>query len=158
MLPDEIADGLKTKILAKQIIAYEKTDSTNDVAYRLAEDGAAQGTVIISEYQAKGKGRLGRSWVSPAGAGIYLSIILRPDILPQDAGKFTLIEPGEMLRELRTMIAHTDLSRGLFHANHASNYLPIRARLPKDKESILSLIDEALSGKIALKPDYLRAL
>jgi hypothetical protein len=75
-----------------------------------------------------------------------------------DSGKFTLIEPDEMLRELRTMIAHTNLSRGLFHANHASNYLPIRARLPRDKEATLNLIDEALSGKIALKPDYLRAL
>jgi hypothetical protein len=56
------------------------------------------------------------------------------------------------------MIAHTNLSRGLFHANHASNYLPIRARLPRDKEATLNLIDAALSGKIALKPDYLRAL
>lgn len=75
-----------------------------------------------------------------------------------ESGIFRLIEPDEMLLELRTMIAHTNLSKGLFHANHASNYLPIRARLPKDKESTLNLIDEALSGKIALKPEYLRAL
>jgi radical SAM superfamily enzyme YgiQ (UPF0313 family) len=75
-----------------------------------------------------------------------------------ESGIFRLIEPDEMLLELRTMIAHTNLSKGLFHANHASNYLPIRARLPKDKESTLNLIDEALSGKIALKSEYLRAL
>ena len=75
-----------------------------------------------------------------------------------ESGTFSLIEPDEMLLELRTMIAHTNLSKGLFHANHASNYLPIRARLPKDKESTLNLIDEALAGKIALKPEYLRAL
>ena len=75
-----------------------------------------------------------------------------------ESGTFRLIEPDEMLLELRTMIAHTNLSKGLFHANHASNYLPIRARLPKDKESTLNLIDEALAGKIALKPEYLRAL
>lgn len=56
------------------------------------------------------------------------------------------------------MIAHTTLSRGLFHANHASNYLPIKARLPRDKETTLQLIDQALSGKVALKPEYLRAL
>jgi radical SAM superfamily enzyme YgiQ (UPF0313 family) len=74
-------------------------------------------------------------------------------------GNFALIEPDEMLAELRTMIAGTNLTRGLFHANnHASNYLPIKARLPKDKESTLNLIDQALGGKIALKPEYLRAL
>ena len=74
------------------------------------------------------------------------------------AGDFALIEPAEMLQELRTMIDHTDLSRGLFHANHASNYLPIKARLPRDKETTLKLIDNALAGKISLKPEYLRAL
>ncbi len=74
------------------------------------------------------------------------------------SAKFNLIEPDEMLAELRTMIAGTNLSRGLFHANHASNYLPIKARLPKDKETTLKLIDQALAGKIALKPEYLRAL
>lgn len=74
------------------------------------------------------------------------------------AGKFSLIEPDEMLAELRTMIADTNLSSGLFHANHASNYLPIKARLPKDKEATLKLIDQALAGNIALKPEFLRAL
>lgn len=75
-----------------------------------------------------------------------------------DAGQFTLIEPEETLKELRDMIAATQLTRGLFHANHASNYLPIRARLPRDKDATLALIDKALDGKVALKPEYLRAL
>jgi hypothetical protein len=74
------------------------------------------------------------------------------------AGNFPLLEPNEMLAELRTMIADTNLSRGLFHANHASNYLPIRARLPRDKKMTLELIDQALAGEIALKPEFLRAL
>jgi len=74
------------------------------------------------------------------------------------AGDFELLNPQEMLTELRTMIASTNLSRGLFHANHASNYLPIRARMPRDKESTLNLIDQALAGEIGLKPEYLRAL
>jgi radical SAM superfamily enzyme YgiQ (UPF0313 family) len=73
-------------------------------------------------------------------------------------GEFFLPEPGEMLKELKTMIDATELSKGLFHANHASNYLPIKARLPKDKQKTLRLIDEALTGKIALKPEFLRAL
>jgi hypothetical protein len=69
-----------------------------------------------------------------------------------------LIEPQEMLVELRTMIASTDLTSGLFHANHASNYLPIKARFPKEKDTTIRLIDQALAGKIPLKPEYLRAL
>ncbi len=112
-----------------------------------------------SQIHAKETGRV-LSAIDPEYVGA-LSLMLIPGTpLCQDfdTGNFTLIEPNEMLRELRTMIAHTNLSRGLFHANHASNYLPIRARLPRDKEATLNLIDEALSGKIALKPDYLRAL
>ena len=90
-----------------------------------------------------------------------LSLMLIPETpLHQDyvSGEFRLIDPPEMLAELRTMIAATDLTRGLFHANHASNYLPIKARFPKDKQSTLQLIDEALEGKVPLKPEYLRAL
>ena len=62
------------------------------------------------------------------------------------------------LAELRTMIASTDLTRGLFHANHASNYLPIKAKLPEDKVKTLELIQKALAGKVNLKPEYMRAL
>ena len=90
-----------------------------------------------------------------------LSLMLIPETpLCNDfeAGNFTLLEPQEMLAELKTMIENTDLSRGLFHANHASNYLPIKARMPKDKATTLKLIENALSGKINLKPEYLRAL
>jgi radical SAM superfamily enzyme YgiQ (UPF0313 family) len=90
-----------------------------------------------------------------------LSLMLIPGTpLFQDfkTGDFALIEPAEMLLELRTMISHTDLSRGLFHANHASNYLPIKARMPRDKAATLELIDNALAGKISLKPEFLRAL
>ena len=90
-----------------------------------------------------------------------LSLMLIPNTpMYQDceSGDFSLLEPDEMLKELRTMIAHTHLSRGLFHANHASNYLPIRARLPKDKDKTIRLIGEALAGQVALKPEYLRAL
>jgi radical SAM superfamily enzyme YgiQ (UPF0313 family) len=75
-----------------------------------------------------------------------------------EAGEFELLGPEEMLKELRTILVHTDISKGLFHANHASNYLPVKARLPKDKEKTIELIDAALSGKIGLKPEFMRAL
>jgi radical SAM superfamily enzyme YgiQ (UPF0313 family) len=90
-----------------------------------------------------------------------LSLMLIPGTpLYEDylSGEFTLIESIEMLEELKNMIAATNLSRGLFYANHASNYLPIRARLPKDKTATIKLIESALAGKIALKPEYMRGL
>jgi radical SAM superfamily enzyme YgiQ (UPF0313 family) len=75
-----------------------------------------------------------------------------------ESGIFPLLEPNEMLEELKNMIENTNLSRGLFHANHASNYLPIKARLPKDKAATIKLIDDALKGKIGLRPEYMRGL
>lgn len=90
-----------------------------------------------------------------------LSLMLIPGTeLHQDHenGDFELITPEEMLEELGVMIASTNLSDGLFHANHASNYLPIRAKLPDDKEKTLNLISQALNGKIDLKPEFMRAL
>lgn len=90
-----------------------------------------------------------------------LSLMLVPNTPLYDEwknGKFQLLDSKGMLTELGAMIAHTDLTRGLFFANHASNYLPIKARLPKEKEGTLRLIEEALNGKIPLKPEMYRAL
>jgi radical SAM superfamily enzyme YgiQ (UPF0313 family) len=90
-----------------------------------------------------------------------LSLMILPNTplgLAYEEGRFELMSPMAMLEELKTMIIHTDLSRGLFHANHASNYLPIKARLPKDKEATIHLIDKALKGDISLRPEFMRAL
>jgi radical SAM superfamily enzyme YgiQ (UPF0313 family) len=74
-------------------------------------------------------------------------------------GNFILPTPFELIEELRTMIEHTDM-HGLFFSNHASNYLPIKARMPKDKEATLRLIDEVLAKRdpALLRPEYFRAL
>ncbi len=112
-----------------------------------------------SEIHAKETGRV-LTAIDPEYVGA-LSLMLIPGTPmyeDYDAGRFELPGPMEMLRELRTMIAHTDMSRGLFHANHASNYLPIRARFPKEKEKTLALIDDALQGRVNLKPEWMRAL
>jgi radical SAM superfamily enzyme YgiQ (UPF0313 family) len=90
-----------------------------------------------------------------------LSLMLIPGTpLYEDwrTGAFELLDPAEMLAELRTLIAETRLSRGLFHANHASNYLPIKARLPRDRDEVVALIDRALAGAVTLKPEYMRGL
>jgi len=89
MIPDEIKSGLNTKVFGREIYSYERTGSTNETAYRLAEDGAKEGVVVIAEQQTKGKGRLGRTWLSPSG-GIYMSCIIRPSIMPNEIQEFTL--------------------------------------------------------------------
>ncbi|MBU4376200.1 MAG: biotin--[acetyl-CoA-carboxylase] ligase [Candidatus Omnitrophica bacterium] len=89
LIPEELKNNLKTKFLGKNILSYASLDSTNDTAYKLAENGAKEGTVIVAERQKKGKGRQGRHWVSPKG-GIYFSCIIRPDIEPKEVAKITL--------------------------------------------------------------------
>lgn len=73
-------------------------------------------------------------------------------------GEFQLPDERELLLELREMVAHTNLTMGLFFSNHASNYLPLKARLPKGKQEALDLIDAALKGEIGLRPEWMRAL
>lgn len=90
LLPAEISSGLATTRIGKRIISYAATESTNDIAFRLAEDGAAEGTVVVAEAQTRGKGRMGRHWVSPPGVNLYCSIILRPPIVPMQAAQLTL--------------------------------------------------------------------
>jgi radical SAM superfamily enzyme YgiQ (UPF0313 family) len=90
-----------------------------------------------------------------------LSLMLTPNTPLFDAaekGEFLLPSATEMLEELAIMFTHTELSDGYFHANHASNYLPIKARLPHDKAATLELIAGALAGKVSLKPEYMRGL
>ncbi len=75
-----------------------------------------------------------------------------------EAGKFPVLDANEMLEELGVILSATNLTNGLFHANHASNYLPIRAKLPEDKDKTLMLISKALAGEVGLKPEYMRGL
>ncbi len=73
-------------------------------------------------------------------------------------GTFQLPDQRGLLLELREMIRHTNLTRGLFYSNHASNYLPVKARLPSGKQDALDLIDRALQGDVGLRPEWMRAL
>jgi len=81
----EITYKLKTRWLGLQVMAFNSIKSTNDIATQMAEQGAAEGTIVTAEKQTRGRGRFSRSWFSPAGTGIYLSIILRPEFPPENA-------------------------------------------------------------------------
>jgi radical SAM superfamily enzyme YgiQ (UPF0313 family) len=113
----------------------------------------------LSLRHAKATGEL-LSAMNPDYVGA-LTLMLTPGTPLYDdyrRGAFTLPDEVGMLRELREMIASTDLTNGYFFSNHASNYLPVKARLPGGKTQALSLIDAALRGEVGLKPEWMRAL
>ena len=92
LLEEEIIDGLKTKIFGKKQIVYlQETESTNIIAKNLAvADSVPEGALVTAESQTFGRGRRGRTWISPYTKGIYASLILRPFISPREAPKITL--------------------------------------------------------------------
>lgn len=87
----EIKENLNTKLLGQVVEYRDEVDSTNNLAKELARKGASEGTLVVADKQTSGKGRLGRNWESPAGTGIWMSLILRPNILPQYASELTLV-------------------------------------------------------------------
>ena len=92
-----------------------------------------------------------------------LSVILVPGTpLHQEhvEGKFRLPDPFGLIEELRVMIAESSFTNCVFRSNHASNYLPVKATLPQDKEGILRAIDRVLEARdgASLRPEFLRAL
>lgn len=80
----------KTSEIGKEILVFEEVESTNSIAYELLKQGYPSGTVVISDRQTKGKGRLGRQWISPPGKNLYMSFALRPNITPKYATLITL--------------------------------------------------------------------
>ena len=88
LLPHELKDKLNTNYIGKEIHYFREVDSTNEVAKKLAREGAPEGTIIIAESQRRGKGRRGKKWISPLG-GAWMSIILRPNTLPINAPQLT---------------------------------------------------------------------
>jgi BirA family biotin operon repressor/biotin-[acetyl-CoA-carboxylase] ligase len=99
---EEIKKGLATSYIGKEIYSFHEVESTNGVAKFLARFETVEGGVVISEIQTKGKGRLGRKWESPTG-GIWLSIILKPDIEPSKASFITLATGVAVAKTLRKM-------------------------------------------------------
>ena len=91
LLPSEIQIGLDTEIIGKEMEYHPSVDSTNRLAKKLAYHGAAEGTIVVAEEQTGGKGRLERNFYSPRGKGIWFSVILRPNFLPHEAPKCTLM-------------------------------------------------------------------
>jgi BirA family biotin operon repressor/biotin-[acetyl-CoA-carboxylase] ligase len=91
LLAEELSWGLDTRLIGTKILSFDVVDSTMDIAYNLAKDTADEGVSVFAEAQKKGRGRVGRDWLSPKHKGIYVSVILRPDISPNETPKITLV-------------------------------------------------------------------
>lgn len=97
----EIESLLETAWAGRDVLYLDETDSTNVQAKKLGEAEGKHGTLIVSDRQTAGKGRRGRGWDSPSGASIYMSILLRPDILPDKAPMLTLVMALAVARAVR---------------------------------------------------------
>jgi radical SAM superfamily enzyme YgiQ (UPF0313 family) len=112
-----------------------------------------------TEEHASGSARLITAMDPEFVSALTLTIVPGTPIHKMQAqGKFTLPSVNRMLQELRTMVAEASPSDAVFRTNHASNYLPLAGRLPRDRERIVSLLDKALAGDLALRPEWSRGL
>jgi BirA family biotin operon repressor/biotin-[acetyl-CoA-carboxylase] ligase len=116
LLADDLLARLgKSRIIGRDVHVFEQTTSTNDVVEKLARDGVREGVVVFAESQTRGRGRLGRKWVSPARKGLWFSILLRPNLRPQETTQLTVASA-------------TALRRAIF----SQTRLPIEIKWPND--------------------------
>lgn len=99
--PEEIRIGLDTTRIGKKIITFDSVSSTNDVAKKLAAEGAEEGTIILAEQQLVGRGRMARNWSSLPGLGIWMSVILKPNIIPPRALQLIFVNAVAVCRAIR---------------------------------------------------------
>lgn len=168
MLPAEIIYKLKTKWLGRQVKYEESVTSTNEMGKTLANAGCANGVVCVAEEQFGGKGRLSRGWFSPAGEGLWFSVVLKPPFMPDEAPKCTLLAavavvrtineyagvkavikwPNDILLEGKKLVGIlTEMSAEFGHINYIVIGIGINVCVPKSKvpeelrESAISLAD-----------------
>lgn len=88
---DRILAGLETAFVGRSLEYWPEIESTNARARHLAKAGAPEGTVVITDYQTAGRGRLGRQWVAPAGSSLLMSLVFRPEVAPAQVQRLTMI-------------------------------------------------------------------
>ena len=184
LLPAAVQSDLNTKIIAVEnnFIHKDSVESTNQLAKKLAYDGAADGTVIVAESQTGGKGRLERKFFSPRGKGIYFSLILRPKCLPKDAPKFTLMAavavanamqrfnlpaqikwPNDIMFDGRKVVGIlTELSAQIEKVNYIVVGIGINVNIapkdfPADIKKVAASLSEINGGEIS-RLDFFRAV
>jgi len=148
--PDRLyADDLQarlgeTKVVGRSIQVFEETNSTNDLMDRLARDGLGEGMAVFAESQTRGRGRMGRQWISPRRKGLWFSVLLRPALRPQAATQLTIASATALCRAIH---GHTGLQPEikwpndvLFRGRKAAGILTeMGAELDKIKHVIIGI-------------------
>ena len=101
---NELVSIRKTKWVGTEICYFDVTDSTNTQAKSLGEGDAPNGTLVVAGKQESGRGRRGRSFESPAGTGIFMTLLLRPEIEPQNASMLTLVSALAVAKGIEHMV------------------------------------------------------
>ncbi len=115
--------------------------------------------VVRSDEHARASAELATEMDPEFLAALTLTVVPETPLAKlHSSGRFELPNVQGLLAELRTFVAHAAPSRAMFRTNHASNYLPIGGHLPQDRDAILVVIDRALAGDMALRPEHRRGL
>ena len=159
----ESGDDATLRRIAKGASAADHVEA----ARKAREAGMEQSLIFLlgaggqarSEAHARASGRLATAMDPKFLSTLTLTIVPGTPIARlEEQGRYALPEVPDLLMELRWFMEETHLSGGIFRSNHASNYLPIGGRLPRDREAILAAIDEALAGRVPLRPEWARGL
>lgn len=103
MTPSAILTELQTQRLGQNIVYFDTVDSTQRIAHQLAREGKGHGTVVVADEQTGGKGRLGREWFSPSGTGIWISMIIRPELPLHAVPQLTLLSAVAITKGIREL-------------------------------------------------------
>lgn len=138
---DEVRLGLTTNFLGQNIHYQESVDSTQKIAKTLSYENAPEGTVVIAEEQLLGRGRMNRAWYSPKYTGVWMSLILRPNIPLQKAPQLTLITAVAVVRAIEEV---TKLSPEIKWPNdillHGKKVTGILTELQAEADQIFAII------------------
>src|SRR3984957_2459662 len=134
----------RTKVIGRDIRVFEETTSTNDVVEKLARDGVREGVVVFAESQTRGRGRLGRKWVSPPRKGLWFSVLLRPQIRPAAVTQLTIAAATALFRAIRAQTGITAAIKWpndiMIHGKKAAGILTeLSAELDEVKYVILGM-------------------
>ncbi len=125
------------RVIGRDLRVFRQTTSTNDLADRLGREGVKEGVVVFAESQLKGRGRLGRTWLSPAGKGLWFSVLLRPPLRPPEVTRLTIAAATALARAIQT---HTGLTVGIKWPNdiliHGRKLAGILTELTAEVDSV----------------------
>ena len=125
----ELQSRVKTRMAGKELLYFDVIDSTNLEAKRRAEEGAPEGLLIVADKQVAGRGRRGRSWESPAGANIFMTLLLRPSYSADCVSMVTLV-----------------MALSVAQAIEEVSKLPVRIKWPNDivvnKKKVVGILTE----------------